>query len=295
MAARGAPTYDLGTMPILLLFVQVGRAGCLDLPIELGTAERAIVDTRLDDANRSLQRIEVELGAAPGSRNAGCSRLDPATVARFWIAEGAAASLGGSAEGAFRAFHAAARVAPGQWTVAFGSTLRAEWEAAAALPDAIGRIALDPGPVGRAAWLDGNQAVFPIDVADGLHLVQVGTDDEAVWGAIVLVPAAETFVVRLPDLPPLPVAWDPIEPSVMPTAPADHARVRKTVFLAGGAACLVAGGATAWLAERKDDDLADADDLHELDAAHHSQQTLGALSYSLLGVGAAGIVVGLAW
>jgi hypothetical protein len=275
-------------MPLLALLAGTARAACVDVPIELGAAERAIVDARLDDASRSLERIVVAIADPPGSGDGVCARLDPQVVARFWIAEGAAASLGGSADAASRAFRAASRVDPDQWTTAFGSTLRAEWESAAQLPDANGVIALDPPPVGRSTWLDGGDATFPADATDGLHLVQVGTGDSADWGAIVLVPAGETFVVRVPDLPPLPT--ESIE-----VATDEPPKARRTAFLAGGAACLVAGGAVAWMAERKDDDVANAGGIDEVDAAHRSQQRLGAVSYGLLGLGAAGIVVGLAW
>ncbi len=281
-------------MPIFVLFAPVARAVCVDVPLELGAAERAIVDARLDDASRSLERVEVEIAAPPGSGNGTCARLDPATVARFWIAEGAAASLGGSAEAASRAFRAAARVVPEQWTVAFGPALRAEWAWAAQMPDARGTIALDQEIVGWTTWLDGTESAFPIETADGLHLVQIGTGDVAAWGAIVLVPAEETFVVRVPALPPLPLAADPIETTEV-TPPRDRSRVRKTAFVAGGAACLIAGGAVAWMAEQKDDDVAGAADVDELSSAHRSQQALGALSYGLLGVGATGVVVGLVW
>ena len=270
-------------MPILVLLAGAARAACVDVPLELGVAERAIVEARLDDASRSLERIVGAIADPPASGDRVCTRLDPEMVARFWIAEGAAASLGGSAEAATRAFRAASRVDPDQWTTAFGSALRAEWESAARLPDETGTIALDPPPADRTTWLDGAAATFPADTPDGLHLVQVG--DDAVWGAIVLVPPGETFVVRVPDLPPVTAPIEAAEPP----------RTRRTAFLAGGAACLIAGGTFALLAEEKDDDIANADDTDELDAAHRSQQQLAAVSYSLLGLGAAGVVVAFVW
>jgi hypothetical protein len=273
-------------MPILVSLAGLAHATCVDVPLELGTAERAIVDARLDDAGRSLERIVGAVGAPPASGDGVCTRLDPETVARFWIAEGAAASLGGSADAATRAFRAASRVDPDQWTTAFGPALRAEWEAAARLAGESGTIALEPQPADRSTWLDGSEVAFPTETADGLHLLQVG--DDAVWGAIVLVPPGETFIVRVPDLP-------PIAPIEVAAAPAERPRTRRTAFLAGGAACLVAGGAFAWMAESKDDDIANAEDTDELDAARRSQQQLAAVSYGLLGLGAAGIVVGFAW
>jgi hypothetical protein len=275
-------------MPFLVLMAGPARAACVDVTAELDAAERAIVDARLEDAGRSLERIEAAIEAPAGSVDGVCARLDPPVLARFWIAEGALASLGGSAEAAARAFRAAHRVDPAQWTTVFGSALRAEWESAAQVEDAPGSITLDPAPADRATWLDGVETVVPVQTSDGLHLVQIGTGNLAAWGAIVLVPPGETFVVRVPDLPPLPVEV------AAETAPAKP-RARQTAFLAGGAACLVAGGAFAIAAEGKDDDIADADDSDELEAAHRSQQQLGAVSYTLLGLGAAGIVVAFAW
>jgi hypothetical protein len=260
--------------------------------MELGAGERAIVDARLDDAGRSLERIEAAIGAPPGSGDGVCARLEPRLLARFWIAEGAMASLGGSPEAAARAFRAANRVDPAQWTTVFGSALRAEWEAAAQLEDESGAVTLEPGtPAGRSTWLDGLDATFPVDTSDGLHLVQLGTAEAAEWGTIVLVPAGETFVVRVPDLPPLPTE-SVAEITATPPAPS-HAR--RNAFLAGGAACLVAGGAVAIVAEGKDDDVANAGNVDEVEAAHRSQEQLGALSYTLLGLGAAGVVVAFAW
>ena len=262
----------------------------MDVPIELGAAEGAIVDARLEDAGRSLERIEAAIGEPPDSADGVCARLDPPVLARFWIAEGAMASLGGSAEAAARAFRAANRVDPAQWTTVFGPALRAEWASAAQLVDASGSVALDPAPpAGHSTWLDGLDATFPVDTTDGLHLVQLGTDDVATWGTIVLVPAGETFVVRIPDLLPVPVAS--VEETTQPAA--SHAR--RNSFLAGGAACLLAGGAFAVAAEGKDDDVANAGDPDELEAAHQSQQGLAAVSYTLLGLGAAGIGVAFVW
>ena len=279
-------------MPILLLLAAPARAECLDVPIALGATERAVVDARLDDATRSLERIEAAIRKPPGSVDGVCARLDPQVLARFWIAEGAMASLGGSAEAAARAFRAANRVDPTQWTTVFGSALRAEWESAARLEDASGSIALDPGiPAGRSAWLDGLDATFPVDTAEGLHLVQLGTDDAVAWGSFVLVPAGETFVVRVPDLPPLPL--EAVEETTTTQPARSHAR--RNVFLAGGATCLVAGGAFAIAAEGKDDDIANAGSVDEVEAAHRSQQSLAAVSYTLLGLGAAGVVVAFAW
>jgi hypothetical protein len=277
-------------MPILVLLAGPARAACVDVTTELGAAERAIVDARLDVAARSLGGIEAAIGEPPGSDGGVCARLDPQLLARFWIAEGAMASLSGSAEAATRAFRAANRVDPAQWTTVFGSALRAEWESAAQLPDAAGSITLDRAlPAGRSAWLDGLDASFPTATADGLHLVQLGEGDVAAWGAIVLVPAGETFVVRVPELPPVSA-----EPIAATTAPARR-HPRRTAFLAGGAACLVAGGAFAIAAEGKDDDVANAGDIDEAEAAHRSQQNLAAVSYTLLGLGAAGVVVAFAW
>jgi len=284
-------------MPIVVLLAGPARAACIDVPIEIGAAERALVDARLDDAGRSLERIETAIGEPPDSTEGVCARLDPQVLARFWIAEGAMASLGGSSDAAARAFHAASRVDRTQWTNVFGPALRAEWESAAQLEDATGSVALDPAPPpGLSTWLDGLDATFPADTTDGLHLVQLGTDDLATWGAIVLVPAEETFVVRVPDLPTVAVA--PVEESaVEETAAAEpaHPHARRNAFLAGGAACLVAGGAFAVAAEGKDDDIANAGDTDELEAAHQSQQQLSTVSYALLGLGAAGVVVAFAW
>jgi hypothetical protein len=258
---------------------------CVDVPQELDAAERAIVDARLEDAGGSLERIAGAVAARPDAAERPCARLDAPTVARFWLAEGAAASLSGSSDAAARAFQAAARVDAARWTPAFGATLRAEWEWAAQLPTASAAIALEPATEGWPTWLDGLARAFPADTTAGLHLVQIG--EPPAWGAIVLVPANETFVVRVPDLG---VALAP--DATLEPAPRRHPRA---AFVAGGAVCVAAGGALAWMAEQKDDDLARAGDLDELHQARRSQQTLGALAYSLLGVGAAGIVVGVAW
>jgi hypothetical protein len=159
-------------------------------------AEQKLVEADLVGADLALRSLEKALG---------CGGLaESELLGRMWLVEGAWLTLQGDAQAATDSWQAAARVAPGRWVDAYGPELREAYEAAAREARVVGepptetaRIELDPPLFQWIGALDGVVTQFPARVNPGLHVVQVGPNEDDMRFARVLVafPSAPSVVV----------------------------------------------------------------------------------------------------
>lgn len=145
---------------------RVARLDAMDL------AEQRLFEADLAGADLRLQKLEEALGCG--------SIVETALLARIWLLEGAWLTLKGDAEAAGDSWRAAARVAPGQWVEGYGDNLRRAYDQANAAPDLArtATIVLDPPLFQWIGAVDGVVTTFPVVVAPGLHLVQVGPNED---------------------------------------------------------------------------------------------------------------------
>lgn len=141
-------------------------------------AERALVEADLAEADRLLREIEATFSCG--------SLVEPELLGRMWLVEAAYLTLQGDDAAAQDSWRAADRVAPGRWVEDFGPRLRTSFEQAIAAPEARGTLALDPPLFRWIGAVDGRVVEFPAEVEAGLHLVQVGPDEDHVQFARVL-------------------------------------------------------------------------------------------------------------
>ncbi|MBX2797120.1 MAG: hypothetical protein KTR31_05615 [Myxococcales bacterium] len=153
-------------------------------------AATALVEADLERTRTTLAQLDAALTCG--------AVVDPEVLGRTWLVQGALDYFEGDASGARRAFHAAARVAPGSWYEDFGSQLRDVYEAASPPPDdaPLGILSLDPRPINHVAAVDGRTHTdFPMQLEPGLHVVQVGpSSDNVFFGRQVLVVEGEQVV-----------------------------------------------------------------------------------------------------
>jgi len=145
----------------------------------LAALEEAVVTV---DLGAVQQRIDEVIAAFDCGKSA-----TPEQLARLWNAEGAYLQLDGDPTAAEESFQAAKRVAPDQWTEAFGPRMREIWDDA---PEATerGSISLDPRLSWWAVLVDGQPAKIPAEVPTGLHVVQGGpSTDDIRFGKLVYV------------------------------------------------------------------------------------------------------------
>lgn len=183
-------------MLLILLNSLASAAPCPDVEAQVTEAEAALVEARLADVEAALAEAEAAFV---------CAR-PPETqlLARFWLAEGAMYSINEDEAGAADSFAAAHRVAPDHWNASLGEDMRADYEAAAAADPGQGTLRLEPAPRALVGWVDGSSRDFPVDLAAGLHLVQVGPRKQpARFGRIVYLPPGDTLVLDHPVEEPL--------------------------------------------------------------------------------------------
>lgn len=278
-----------------LLLIDTARAGCTDPQDLVDVAKTAIVEGRLDDAERAISQVEGSaLGCGPS--------VSADLLARFWLAEGAALAFSGDRESAADSFRAAARVRPGYWNPELGPVAEGWYrEAVAAPPLAPGEIVLAPPPARYHAYLDGTAATFPVGAAAGLHLVEVGPPDGPMeFGRFVVVDAGQKLVIHtdLVERAPaatLAVAPEPVYP-VAPVPPIPPPSDKRAPWLAIGGAVLAAGAVGSgvlWAGEN--DAMRDATDLEALDAARRNQRVYSGLGYGLAALSATAFTVEFAF
>ena len=186
------------------------EASRCDPSAQVRSALAQLLSGALDQARVGLQEAERAFGCGASA--------DPASLARYWLVEGALLSKSGDESAAKDSFSAARRVAPDLWLPDLGPSARLLWESALA-PDGAGELSLEPPPGVRPVWVDG-ALVSGSAVPAGLHLVQIGgggPSPSVEFAAIVWVDAGITALVRsgLPELAPP----DPEPDLVVPPSP----------------------------------------------------------------------------
>lgn len=163
---------------------------CEDVEQQLGWATEGLIEADADEARSALDLAESGLGCG--------AVASPATLARFFLLDGATAALGGDRAATQDAFAAARRIDASVWVDALGARLREQHQAATGSGET-GRV--DVEAVGWEVRWDGVVATFPADVPAGLHVVQVVGDGEVAFGRVVWLEPGEELVVSS-GLPP---------------------------------------------------------------------------------------------
>lgn len=259
----------------LLALSSGARAAC-DAPVELvAQVEQAVLDARFEDARLATDRAELAFGCT--------GTAEGALLARLWVAEGAMAHVEGDEAARDQAFASAWRVAPGQWTEAFGEGLKPLWQAAAGQPRSRGTLQIEGLQPGQAARVDGRAVETPAQLDSGLYLVQAD-GGPPLFTRIVLLPGEQTLVVH-------------IEPQGQVTAAAAAERTHRGRgwWFAGAGVAAALSGTSAWLATRQDGAMETATSIDELDGGFGRQKAFGYATWGLAGLGAACVGVGIAW
>lgn len=257
---------------MILLFAAAALAACPSPDAEVERAVSALVGGDYAAARTALDTAASGFGCGPAAT--------AEQAARYWLVEGAVATLSGDAEAARAPLAAARATAPALFDDRLGPKVRAAWQAAA--PAGQGTLVLEPA---RPANVDGTLvSTWPAPVAATPHLVQVvGADGTVRFGKLVRIDPGEDALVET-GLPP---GGDPL-----PTeAPAPVARKKSPALLILAGVAAVGAGACAGgaLAQNAQMDAATAEP--ELESAFAAQKALGYSSYGL--AGAAAVSLGL--
>ncbi len=269
----------------LSLFLDTASAGCTDAQGLVEVAKSAIVEGRLEDAERAISQMEGSaLGCGPS--------VSPDLLARFWLAEGAALAFSGDRDSAADSFRAAGRVKPGYWNPELGPVVEGWYKEALAAPAATpGELALSPAPQRYIGVLDGMIVAFPTPADAGLHLVEVGPPTGPMkYGKFVYIEPGQRLVintglaeeviavVEAPPPPPPPVVAVLPPPPVVPEKP--HKPLPVFAIAGGVLAAGAVGSAVLWTGENGA--MRDATTLDALDAAKGHQIAYGATGLSLV-------------
>ncbi|MFT5456821.1 MAG: hypothetical protein ACI9K2_003311 [Myxococcota bacterium] len=175
-------------MGVALLITLAAHAACPDRLEILDAATSAVVGADLFAARNRLNELE-EAFACGGL--AGRDEL-----ALLWLLEGALATFSGDADGAEDGFRAAAAISPGRFIEDLGPRLREQYEASLhRVAGAGGTVVIEPTLAGWTLAVDGEPVASPAEVAEGLHLVQVGPSPDEIGFARVIAVFGGTLVV----------------------------------------------------------------------------------------------------
>lgn len=274
-------------MTALLLLTLTAQAqdpaSCEPAAAVVAHAEGLVVDGRFDDFPAVMARFDEALSCGPP--------VDPLTLAAFLRATGAWLELSSLPDEAELAFRSAARLDPSGWTPAFGSTLKARFDAAAGTPppaEGAMRLAPPPSDPALAFHLDGVPSPSDRPLSAGLHAVQlVRTEDaparvgEARFGRLVTVQPGEDVVV------------DPgiLGPEEVPTS--FLFRPERPHWLLGAAGTSIVAGVVAGTVGRLQGANLETStkSIADVNTAESKQQTLAVTGYTLLGLGTVGTAV----
>jgi hypothetical protein len=250
-----------------------------ELPTDLTLqAEKVLVEGRFDDMPNLVERFEASLSCSPP--------VDRLTLAAFLRAEGVWFHLTGLSDEAAFAFQSAARLAPAEWTTAYGEEIRQVYQRAADTPAAgMATLQLEPLPADPhlVVHLNGEPITLPIQVESGIVALQLIRSEDAPvpdgtsrFGTLVAVFPNEDVRVNPGVLP--------IE---QPTTTATTAlgRKRPVWLLAAAGGALLASGATAAVALNQPDNALDAQSLAAVNQAERRQKVMAVSSYGLMGAG----------
>ena len=277
-------------MGIWLLIAAAWGAPCADPAALVADAEQAVLEARWDDAWDLVDAVEDAFGCSPAA--------SPELLARMWQAEGVLHASTGEANAADDAFAAASRVDPDQWNPDYGPAMKALFDATAGRSPVPVVVELRP-PLERFVGLvDGVVTTAPFSVPAGLHLIQVGPQDEPMrFAKVVFLPPGEHSVIdhgvdeTVPAVGAV-VAIGPVVGPPPPDALTDPSRPpRKTPLLVAGGAALALGLGSAIAATTQNAAMTNAASVDSLEAAYGRQQAFGYAGYGLLGAG--GALVGL--
>lgn len=252
-------------MIALLAALAAPALACPSLDAEVERATTAVVSGD----------FEVARGALDAARDSfACAAATPTQAARYWLAEGALAQLGGDAAAARAPFAAARSAAPDLFDDRFGPKVRTAWSTAAV--DGAGTLLLEPP---HPASLDGTPVTtWPAPVAATPHLVQVlGANGRVRYGKLVTIAPGEDALVETG----LPAGPEPISEVAAPVEP-KRGKSPAMLIVAGVAAA--GAGAFAGAALAQNGPMDDAQDLDTLEGAYGRQQIFGWSSYGLMGV-----------
>lgn len=196
-----------GRQHLAYLLQLIGLASAADCPVRAEARALALEAIEEADKQASRERLDTLVRAY--------SCTDVATadeVAEMFLLEGALASYDKDAEVLAEAFQSAAAVSENFWVSSLGPVLQDRFVTArAALLDS-GEIAFDPEPTGYVVFVDGRERTrFPVQVNEGLHLIQIGRSDREILFAHVVSLNARSQVVVNHDLSPAGTAVVPIE------------------------------------------------------------------------------------
>ena len=212
--------YTPARRPILfLLFAQLAVAAdpppCEGPALVLAQAQERLNEARFDQARNLLASAEGAFG---------CGEVaDPALLAHQWLIEGALEYYDTrDADAASEAFAAARRVAPDVWIPDLGAEVRAHWESVTQ-PEESGTLSVQGAPEGAVVALNGTVVTLPATAAAGLHLVQVGIDEQDIrYARIVYVPPSQSvslgvsgadWTIAAPQAPLVEVPEATVEPT----------------------------------------------------------------------------------
>ncbi len=273
----------------LLVALSSAHAGCDDVEQYVEHAEAAVLEQRLEDAGQALRDAEVAFSCGPVVR--------PELLVRFWLAQGARETSLGDVRAAALSFRSASMLAPDHWPIDYGIKPFIQYKAAAELWLAEGSIQLHPDPGERVTALDGTVVSFPAPALEGIHLVQVGANPEAMeFAAIVKVQADEpTMVLTGLEAPGAVLRDGPARTPkpVVKIRTGTRKKARAAAFVVGGSAALLAGGG-ALLTRAQDDVMREQSIQADLDAIYARQQRYAAATWGLTGLSVVGLTVGFA-
>jgi len=263
----------------------VAHAGCDDIAPMVEQAETAIFQVRFDAA-------EVLIASAEAAMSCG-DLANPDLLARLWLAEGAMYAFVGDDVGSFHAYQAAIRVAPRLWVQDYGARLRDRYDEAFNTQVGRGLISFDP-PLGfYEAAVDGRLVPEqPVEVAEGLHLVQIRPPGgQVVFGRVVCVDHDATARIRTGIVEVEPVA-PPVEAVVEPvTEPVTRTPGKRWHWLIAGVSAGALAGGAALLAYNEKTSLSQATTADQVRGAHARQVGFAATAYALVAVSATGITL----
>ena len=206
----------MGGASLILALITAAHAACDDPKVAVDDALQATFLGDFDGAHKALGRAEEAFG---------CGTLaDTTTLADFWLVEGSLLHYQGDVAGSKESYASAARIAPERWNPDLGEALYKVYQEASSNELGQGSIDLKPKLEHYIGALDGTEVSFPVEVPEGLHLLQVGKNSEEVmFGKIVWVSPGDTSVVptgikeEAPKVTPPPV--EEPEPPVVSVAP----------------------------------------------------------------------------
>lgn len=268
----------------------IGSAlACPDPAQSLLNAEAAVVEARLDDADAALGDFDEALGCAGWQ--------DADVLARAWLAEAVLRTFEGDELAAREAFAAARRASSTTWVSAYGDPLKEVWLSAEDPPER-GTLASSVELPSEWTWVDGEAVELPIEVAAGLHAIQIiPLAGKTRYGRMVVVSEGKDLRLLLDDVdlePPDPFGIAKAKAKADAEAAAlvaEHPGLQlgDRVFLVAAGGTAVLAGVSAVVASRQPAVQESAQTLADLERSRAVQVGAGGLTYAAL-AGIAGLL-----